>query len=185
MYQIYREVAILKELGKFHHQHLLSHIQAWYDDSYYYTLLPLAYCDLRTTLQENEVLQLTSDEVLWLLTQLAGLADALKTVHNPSAANSPGRTKLKKTTGYHGDLKPDNILGFLDQFSGDSKLVIADFGSSALASSTESEEPESLIGYPPLISGGIFSGTPAYQGPEAASAGLLICGAWVVLCLGY
>jgi serine/threonine protein kinase len=89
----------------------------------YYTLFPWADGgNLREFWEFQESRLGDTDLLLWSLSQMHGIADALKALHS--------------TNYRHGDLKPDNILHFKrgNPFCKDSKdvLVIADFGVSKM-----------------------------------------------------
>ncbi|RSL67021.1 hypothetical protein CEP53_003168 [Fusarium sp. AF-6] len=67
----------------------------------------------------------------WLAEQGAGLAMGLRGIHkvetkvNDPSSNGQGR---KDDYGIHGDVKPENILRFLDKGKGVGKLKLSDFG---------------------------------------------------------
>ena len=84
--------------------------------------------------------------VRWLFTQLKGLADALDHLHhlvrNEDESQShtlklPGQSKSNQVTGYHHDIKPDNILVFVDDKSSYGTMKLGDFGS---ANITETDQ---------------------------------------------
>lgn len=85
--------------------------------------------------------------VLWMLTQICGLTDALKELHNEQQMR-------------HGDLKPENILRFSDD-QGSGILAIADMGLAKFhnTSTRGRNVPTTTVG-----------GTWRYEPPEASSA---------------
>jgi serine/threonine protein kinase len=101
--------------------------------------------------------------VTWLLRQLVGLADAVDRIHHliGEAMQVHGELELSSAlgpatwaTGFHGDIKPDNILVFTDEGDHYGTFKIGDFGSASL-------NPSSL-GTQHIL----FLGTPTYESPD-------------------
>lgn len=86
---------------------------------------------LRDYWSENHNCNLSADLVREVLRQLCGLAKALDTLHNDAKSGSNNEKDDPDSNWRHGDLKPDNILRFLDSPKDHSKLgmlKIADLG---------------------------------------------------------
>jgi serine/threonine protein kinase len=123
------------------HQHpqenLVIHFAAWTQSERFYILLPLASQNLRAFMNSEPGPELSSEFVLWFLTQLRGLASALQHLHLSYTQievvdhpTSPATTSIM--AGYHHDLKPENILVFRDHKEDRGKFKISDFGSARL-----------------------------------------------------
>ncbi len=108
-----------------------------------------------------------NEDILWLLEQIRGLADALRLIHdlssqpvNSGGSNLPPPAKNTRRSGWHHDIKPENILCFALRHHRYSSLRIADFGSSKIqtyrSGSIHTQSP---------------NGTKDYEPPEAISMG--------------
>jgi serine/threonine protein kinase len=84
----------------------------------------------------------------WLWLQMLGVADALKTIHNPPKQLRPD---LGKIVGFHFDLKPSNIL-----VTPNGTLKVTDFGQSMVKMVQENED----------VYGTFVGGDFAYGPPE-------------------
>jgi serine/threonine protein kinase len=84
----------------------------------------------------------------WMWQQLIGVADALRTIHNPPIQPFP---KLGKIVGFHFDLKPANVM-----VRHDGRLLVTDFGQSMVKIVQENE----------LVYGDYVGGDYTYQPPE-------------------
>jgi serine/threonine protein kinase len=84
----------------------------------------------------------------WLWQQLIGVADALRTIHNPPIQSWPDSGKI---VGFHFDLKPANVM-----VRHDGRLLVTDFGQSMVKLVQENEP----------IYGDYIGGDYAYQPPE-------------------
>jgi serine/threonine protein kinase len=104
--------------------------------------------------------------VTWLLTQLKGLGEAVKHIHHlmgdavklPKLDPSDRNIGRVRATGYHHDIKPDNILVFIDGRDQYGTLKISDFGSGRLQT-LRSGTQWSVFANTPL-------GTSTYEGPD-------------------
>ena len=126
-------------------------------------LFPYAKCNLREYMGQENFNALNRQDIIWLLSQLVGLASAVKHIHDLSAGSTgtvPGLQALDEKcmrAGWHHDLKPENILFFSASTSADKKAIlrIADFGSSKIqtyrSGSINTRSP---------------NGTPTYEPPE-------------------
>jgi serine/threonine protein kinase len=182
---------MLKQLKRYPHPHIVTHLFTWTQQETFYMLFPKASCNLRdymtkqplrdplaTSSPSGSHVYIPPDQsmrcplldatfVTWLLRQLLGLAEAIDHIHHligdavqvpvqlaPSSARGPGT----RATGFHHDIKPDNILVFTDGSDYYGTFKIGDFGSGRLntfRSGTQRSpfEERSL-------------GTPTYEGPD-------------------
>ena len=155
-----QERQILRMLKTFQHSqndHVVTHHAAWTHQGSFYILFPLATCNLKRYMEVlprqnglpnckvqvimpyTEVTQtpiLNKKFTLWLLTQFLGLAQGVQRVHNlarlsDSRGLSPPTSSTPDATGYHHDLKPDNILVFVNENERNDygTFKIGDFGS--------------------------------------------------------
>ncbi|KAJ8067310.1 hypothetical protein OCU04_004665 [Sclerotinia nivalis] len=141
-----KEVEMLKILGsKRHpHPHLIRLLGTFEKESHYHLIFPFASANLRKYWEDHDP-NFDRTTVLWSLKQMAGIANALKQLHNFQATVSslngeesseftgqPLRVERGEPKyGRHGDLKPENLLWFekgpgIDDENG--ILQIADFG---------------------------------------------------------
>ncbi|KAF2113679.1 hypothetical protein BDV96DRAFT_647930 [Lophiotrema nucula] len=126
----------------------------------YNVLLEEARCDLREYWQwKTPPAEATDVHSYWR--EMAGIADALKSIHQPPVQGG-------YTRGLHGDIKPENILWFGDRFK------IADFGFSHFEKIWTSEE---FYVYPE-------GGTAAYGAPETFRESLPVTQAIDIWSLG-
>ena len=128
-----RELAILKELRKYSHAHIVTHLATWTQDERYYMLFPYAQCNLREYMKQNKF---NPKDALWLLDQFHGMAGAVKRIHDLSSVEAPNSNlnvmtsaAAERRTAWHHDLKPENILFFRDASSGRGMFRISDWGS--------------------------------------------------------
>jgi serine/threonine protein kinase len=105
-----------------------------------YLLFRCADCNLRTYMKQNSP-ALTKPNLLALLSQMRGLADGLRHIHNLGPSNlEPDRVDEKAKLGerrpsqtcFHHDLKPANILVTTNPDTGDLLFSISDFGSARI-----------------------------------------------------
>ena len=130
-----REQAIQRALRKLAHPHIVTHLATWKQDGRHYIILPYAQCDLRQYMEHNTFTQKQKD-ALWLLCQFRGMADAIRRIHNLSDKEEP-KSNLTvvtpapgaRTTAWHHDIKPENILFFKDSCSSDGRFGLSDWGS--------------------------------------------------------
>jgi serine/threonine protein kinase len=132
----HRESTMLDELSGLPHDHVVPHLASWTQGGKFYMLFPLADCNLKTYLSENETPLLTRDFVIWLLGQMHGLADGVSHLHNlgviitqSTIASQLPNVAHRERTCFHHDLKPENILVFRQKHTRYPVLKISDFGS--------------------------------------------------------
>ncbi len=167
-----RELKTLNELRKYPHRHIVTHLATWTQDGKYYMLFPYAQCNLRQYMKWLHFGPATKDNIMWLLNQLRGLAEALKDIHNLSSIGpslptptpapnlaAPQQPQMRKS-GWHHDLKPENILLFKCSGHGRGTFQISDFGSGKIHTyRSGSVNTRSAIG------------TVTYEPPEAQTEG--------------
>lgn len=136
------EARVLKWLSGLPHQNLNHQLSCWTQNGRYYILMPRAESSLKAFFEKTPSPELSNTTVSWFLSQIKGIADALKHLHLlgsdiPAPVlftnEDPGPMKLEQTyTGCHFDLKPTNILVFQDKESDGPTLKISDFGSARI-----------------------------------------------------
>lgn len=130
---------MLQALAKLGPQpNITSHLASWTQHGKCYMLLPRAERNLHRFLRD-EVRGPTphAEEVVWLLNQLKGLAEGVRTIHilgpmSALSAEDQPSSKGRKSSGFHHDLKPENILVFKDENTPRGVLKISDFGSARI-----------------------------------------------------
>lgn len=150
---------MLKEIRKFAHAHIVTHLAAWTRDERYYILFPLAQCNLREYMEQNKFAE---NNVFWLLDQFRGMAEAVKRIHDLSYTEAQTTSLTVNTsapgerrTAWHHDIKPENILYFKNSSSTCGMFRISDWGCGKVNTChTRSYNTKSLIG------------TITYESPE-------------------
>ncbi|KAL8626419.1 hypothetical protein Q9189_007890 [Teloschistes chrysophthalmus] len=167
-----KEVRVLDELRKHSNEsndHIATHLATWTQDGRYYMLFPYAQCNLGQYMRRISFGNPTKRNTLWFLRQLLGLATALRQIHNLSGAESPAASSINllapavkdlRKSGWHHDLRPENILYFRTKSYDDGEFYIADFGSGKVhtyrSGSNNTKSP---------------NGTQTYEPPEFAKEG--------------
>lgn len=125
-----RELAMLNEISRFPNPHVVSHFAAWEQRNSLFILFPLAKGDLRWFMTKPKP-TLDQEFVLWFLSQLRGLADAIHHLHNldPGVLSNDSHQSELRENVLHLDLKPENILVFKRSKVNDDVFMISDFGS--------------------------------------------------------
>lgn len=158
-----QELRVLDELRKYPLKHIVTHLATWTQGGRYYMLFPYAQCNLREYMKWVRFGGPTKENIIWLLRQFRGLAEALKGIHDLSgtgalepAPSLVTRPLGERKAGYHHDLKPENILfyKFTDTFE------ISDFGSGKVHTYRSGSYNTSSA-----------NGTLTYEPPEAAKLG--------------
>jgi serine/threonine protein kinase len=140
------ELEMLSTVGEYPHDHITQLLASWTQDNKFYMLFPCGRTNLGTFLRDFQKPELTAENVLWLLSQLKGLADGLRQIHlfgptelAPEGLTADVRRKSKRKRGFHHDLKPQNILVFADDNDKDRVpsltefvLTISDFGAAKI-----------------------------------------------------
>ncbi|KAF7508514.1 hypothetical protein GJ744_009227 [Endocarpon pusillum] len=136
------EARVLQWLSGLPHQNLNHQLACWTQNGRYYILMPRAESSLKAFFEKTPSPELSNTTVSWFMSQLRGLADALKHLHLLGSDipdpifftnEDPGPMKLEQTyTGCHFDLKPTNILVFQDKENDGPTLKISDFGSARI-----------------------------------------------------
>lgn len=106
----------------------------------------------------------SNENIMWLLKQLRGLAEALKDIHNLSSIGSslptpsPGpnlvapQPQMRKS-GWHHDLKPENILLYKSLGHERGTFQVSDFGSGKIhtyrSGSVNTRSPIGTLTYEP------------------------------------
>ena len=126
-------------------------------------LFPYAQCNLRQYMKWVQFGDSTKKNIMWLIRQFRGLAEALKGIHDlsgegalQSAPDLATHPRGERRGGYHHDLKPENILFY----KATGNFEISDFGSGKVhtyrSGSYNTSSPH---------------GTLTYEPPEAARPG--------------
>ena len=157
---------MLKELRKFSHPHIVTHLATWTRDERYYMLFPYAQCNLREYMGKPEY-KFAEKDAFWLLDQFRGMAGAVKRIHDLSYVEAPTSsltvttpTAGERRTAWHHDIKPENILFFKDSSSDYGMFRVSDWGSAKVNTyRTRSYHTKHPIG------------TLTYEAPEYTSKG--------------
>ena len=135
----------------------------------FYMLFPLANFNLAAFMSKAPAPELDRQHVSWFFGQLFDLVDTVGKIHTikplKSEAHRLGAGHSHKTGGYHHDLKPSNILAFLDREDGRPSFKIADFGVAKLGMELASTSRTNGIGQRTLRSLN-FAGDPVYCAPD-------------------
>lgn len=118
-----RELAVLRSLRSSGHDHIMGYWASFEQQGRYSIIFPLAEENLRQFWANTTPSSVTSH---WYLQQMTGIATALDYLHNDLLAQDSS-----PLSGYHHDIKPENILVFVDGSSAH-RFKISDFGASYL-----------------------------------------------------
>ncbi|MCJ1250173.1 hypothetical protein MMC30_007399 [Trapelia coarctata] len=161
--QFDKELKILDRLRELTHPHIVTHVASWRQGDDYCMLFPYADCNLREYITNHDFGPPDRENTLWLLSQLAGLASALKSIHVFSAAPATlSVLSAAQESAWHHDVKFDNILCFFrGNYPKRGSLKVADFGCGKVNI---------------LRSGSVntrsSNGTLTYEAPEAIAEGV-------------
>jgi serine/threonine protein kinase len=191
-----QERHILRMLRTYRHSQV-DHVVTHHRGSFF-ILFPLATCNLKRYMEllpdqdqlpnckvpimmpyaeGSRTPDLNRKFALWILTQLAGLAEGIQRVHalarvGDSNSLAVPTSSVPDATGYHHDIKPDNILVFVDENERNDygTFKIGDFGSGRAEMLTRSglyrsfrETQEARVS--PLITDK-SNGAPTYTAPD-------------------
>ncbi|KAH8749438.1 hypothetical protein BGZ57DRAFT_861391 [Hyaloscypha finlandica] len=181
------EQLILNGLQELTHDHIIKLLATYQQEGIYHFLFPLADCSLEKYMHHDPIgfkdpdPQASKQFTAWIIGQFQGIASGLAKIHVNSGDNSSkkiGDTLGKELrpqllvpsvaqrqrpegTGYHHDIKPQNILHF--PAMADTQNPTSDYGIFQIA--------DFGIGkFHSLNSGtgtGTFRGTPTYAAPES------------------
>lgn len=112
--------------SKTKHKHLIRVLAAYSQGNSYFLILPLAKGNLVEFWDQGDSLY---NNPIWLLQQCRGLTDGLRRIHKCEAPGATTSSSRRRTflRGRHGDIKPPNILWFVDESTGENRLVLSDF----------------------------------------------------------
>ena len=140
-----REIETMKKFSEQPSYNLIPLLAAWQQDESLYLLFPWAKTDLRSwwRAHPDPLTSKDSNDSRWLASLSLDVSSGLEALH-------------KATAGYHGDIKPENILWFPDEDNQETgKWKIADFGLSHMEQSAEDFDALTRFGC-----------TPGYRAPE-------------------
>ncbi|KAK5053838.1 hypothetical protein LTR84_001800 [Exophiala bonariae] len=175
--EVANESSTLTRLAEVPHPNITTHLASWNQDGCCYMLFRRANCNLHTYM-ENPSPQLTKPTMLALLSQMRGLADGLRHIHNLGPSNlEPDRVdedvkgKGKRKAGrrrqacFHHDLKPRNILVTVNPDTGDLLFSISDFGTARIGQILSGSAQHSFFPTRPS------AGDAVYGAPDAILEG--------------
>lgn len=128
------EIQMLAKLAKLGpHEFLVQHIASWTWQERFYILYPKAECNLRQHVMASEhKVPINQLELIRLLHRMVGLVDAVHHIHSrgrkADADDHVPYPGYKPKTGYHHDIKLDNILVFRDAKTNKLIWKLGDFG---------------------------------------------------------
>jgi serine/threonine protein kinase len=134
------ESGTLARLAEAPHLNITTHLASWNQNGICYMLFRCADCNLRTYMSQKSPAW-TKSNLLALLSQMRGLADGLRHIHNLGPSNlEPDRVNEKAKQGerhpsqscFHHDLKPGNILVTTNPDTEHLLFSISDFGSAKI-----------------------------------------------------
>ena len=126
-----RELKAHMRLASTDNPHIITLLMAYEQAGRLHFLFPWAEGTLATFFQSRAISP-SSQAVLWLVSQFAGIVKALQSIHFMSEKTSAGGVDVL-WQGWHGDIKPENILWFqpsssVDMTADHGTLVLTDFG---------------------------------------------------------
>ncbi|KAL9119591.1 MAG: hypothetical protein Q9187_003854 [Circinaria calcarea] len=154
-----QEMRVLNELQKYPHNHIVTHLASWTHEKKDYMLFPCAQCNLRQYMEQTRFDVTNKECLLWFLEQLRGLAQALRNLHNFDDTRSPTPSSTLvapdpvRKSGWHHDIKPENILYFQDIGAKHGTFRVTDFGSGKIqnyrSGSVNTRSPNGTLTYEP------------------------------------
>jgi serine/threonine protein kinase len=120
---------MLRRFSNDAHAHLISLLATYEQSRRYYLIFHWADANLRGYWRKiNPRPSFDPQTVLWVASQCLGIADGLSAIHRYEEETARG-SKPSESFGYHGDIKPENVLWFASHDEGTmGKLQLADFG---------------------------------------------------------
>ncbi len=160
------------------HPHLISLLATWEQRGDYYLLFHWAKCDLLQYWEsQKDPPHMSNERICWVAKQCAGLTDGLRQIHHYTGQELKADGKKEAVYGRHGDIKPENVLWFVDPSGADGplgRLVLSDFGFGEFNSrASASNIPNDRVGR-----------TPTYRPPECDVNGGTISRSFDIWCLG-
>ncbi|KAI1881489.1 hypothetical protein JX265_000315 [Neoarthrinium moseri] len=127
-----REVEALKRFSSGECKFLIKLLATYEHGGYYHLVFPWADGNLQELWQRNPNPEHSYNSIRWLATQCWGVAEALRRIHD-NLFDEGANSGQSATRGRHGDIKPENILYFVDSAATDHDLTqiqlkISDFG---------------------------------------------------------
>ena len=122
---------MLRKSTQIRHTHLSDLMASWVQNDSFYMLSPAADMNLDQFFRSEPSPTLHKDSVIGFWEQLAGLSDALRTIHNLVPTHRvfyDSQDETSKLRGWHLDLKPENILVFREPQEVVGVWKITDFG---------------------------------------------------------
>ena len=132
-----RELQAHKELA---HSHILELLGFFAHSDPMYLLFPLADMDLRRYLATRASGSPSASPEFWA--SFLGIASALEYIHSLPSEKGLGSNVITTRPGWHGDIKPENILVFERDPWNFPDLKIADFGSFSFQGKTVSNNKQ-------------------------------------------
>ncbi|KAI1504980.1 kinase-like domain-containing protein [Biscogniauxia marginata] len=116
-----RESEFHAQLAGIKHENIVRPLTHWTYESSYYMLFPCADYNLEEYMKKKTI-QLSSQQMVqWVLKQIWDLSGALRAFHDVKSAT-------KELSGYHMDIKPENVLVFKSDNMKECYLGLSDFG---------------------------------------------------------
>ncbi|KAK0614521.1 hypothetical protein B0T14DRAFT_499772 [Immersiella caudata] len=126
-----QEIEVLNHFSNDESPHLISLLAAYSKGTDYCLLFPWADYDLKALwVNTSPGPPLDKTTLEWVVAQSLGIASGPRKIHNYRTKSNNLYLGDNRIYGRHGDIKPDNILVFLNQEDPQSRgtLVITDFG---------------------------------------------------------
>jgi serine/threonine protein kinase len=152
---------MLEHFARYPNDHIVPHLMTWAQRDRYYILYDKAKCSLRGFINDTERPELSKPVVIWFLSQLKGLAEAIQHVHwftKPTITDPDPDPVVADMWGRHNDIKPENILVYETEGHQNPIFKITDFGQGILKEATAKQVSEKD---PKAV------GTRAYWAPES------------------
>ncbi|OAL45283.1 kinase-like protein [Pyrenochaeta sp. DS3sAY3a] len=126
------EAAALRRFNGFGNDHMVTFLMTWTLKRSYNLLFPWATRDLDAHWAKYPRPTMDAETLLWTSKQIAGIASAIRSIHNPASATL--RVPEDHKYGRHGGLKAENILLFDSPDDPMGILVVAGLGLAKLNS---------------------------------------------------